>query len=159
MTHSAMTWLPQTIMSEKHNIEYKESWRDEYLKWVSGFANAYGGRIYIGINDKGEVTGVSKSKKMMDDIPNKIVSFLGIVADVNLLEKNSKKYIEIIISPSSVPISYKGSYYYRSGSTKQELKVIKDCNVWKALRCQKMLCAKPFSTPSYIRITLALQSS
>lgn len=109
-------------MSEKHNIEYKESWRDEYLKWVSGFANAFGGRIYIGINDKGEVIGVSKSKKMMDDIPNKIVSFLGIVADVNLLEKNNKEYIEIIISPSSVPISYKGAYYYRSGSTKQELK-------------------------------------
>jgi ATP-dependent DNA helicase RecG len=27
-------------MSESHNIEYKESWRDEYLKWISGFANA-----------------------------------------------------------------------------------------------------------------------
>lgn len=36
---------------ESQNIEYKESWRDEYLKWVCGFANAKGGRIYIGVND------------------------------------------------------------------------------------------------------------
>ena len=24
-------------MAESQNIEYKESWRDEYLKWVCGF--------------------------------------------------------------------------------------------------------------------------
>lgn len=38
-------------MLESQNIEYKESWRDEYLKWVCGFANAQGGTIYIGIDD------------------------------------------------------------------------------------------------------------
>ena len=27
-------------MAESQNIEYKESWRDEYLKWICGFANA-----------------------------------------------------------------------------------------------------------------------
>ena len=35
-------------MPEKQNVEYKESWRDEYLKWICGFANAQGGTIYIG---------------------------------------------------------------------------------------------------------------
>ena len=34
-------------MDESQNIEFKESWRDEYLKWVCGFANANGGKIYI----------------------------------------------------------------------------------------------------------------
>lgn len=34
---------------ETQNIEYKESWRDEYLKWICGFANAQGGTLYIGI--------------------------------------------------------------------------------------------------------------
>ena len=37
-------------MTEKQNIEYKVSWRDEYLKWLCGFANAQGGKILIGIN-------------------------------------------------------------------------------------------------------------
>ena len=44
--------------NENQSIEYKESWRDEYVKWLCGFANAQGGKLYIGINDKGEVCGV-----------------------------------------------------------------------------------------------------
>ena len=35
---------------EDQNIEWKESWHDEYLKWVCGFANAQGGAIEIGKN-------------------------------------------------------------------------------------------------------------
>lgn len=58
----------------------------------------------------------------MEDIPNKIINYLGIVEDVNLLTYNEKEYIEIVVSPSNVPIAYKGTYHYRSGSTKQELK-------------------------------------
>ena len=108
-------------MPENQNIEWKESWRDEYLKWICGFANAQGGKIYIGTNDNGEVVGVKDSKKLLEDIPNKIVSTLGIVADVNLLQKNGLDYIEIIVSVSPYPVSYHGEFHYRTGSTKQLL--------------------------------------
>lgn len=37
---------------ENHNIEFKKSWHDEYLKTVAAFANTDGGIIYIGYNDK-----------------------------------------------------------------------------------------------------------
>ena len=50
------------FMKESQNTEWKESWRDEYLKWICGFANAQGGRIYIGTNDDGTVIGVLDSK-------------------------------------------------------------------------------------------------
>jgi len=40
-------------MTETESIEYKQSWRDEYLKWICGFANAQGGRLYIGMDDAG----------------------------------------------------------------------------------------------------------
>ena len=109
-------------MSESQNIEYKESWRDEYLKWICGFANAQGGRIYIGIDDNQQVVGVADTKRLMEDIPNKIVNYLGIVADVNLLHKEDKDYIEIAVQPCNLPIAYHGIHHYRSGSTKQELK-------------------------------------
>ncbi len=59
-------------MKESQNIEFKESWRDEYIKWICGFANASGGKLYIGINDKGEVSGVPDSKKLLEEIPNKV---------------------------------------------------------------------------------------
>ena len=110
------------MQNESQNIEYKESWRDEYLKWICGFANAQGGRIYIGVNDKKEVIGLPDAKRLLEDIPNKIVNYLGIVEDVNLLAEGDKEYIEIVVSPSNMPIAYKGTYHYRSGSTKQELK-------------------------------------
>ena len=109
-------------MAESQNIEYKESWRDEYLKWVCGFANAQGGTIYIGIDDAGNVVGVKDVKKLMEDIPNKIQTVLGIVSDVNQKTKDGKDYIEIRVEPSSYPVNYHGEYHYRSGATKQQLK-------------------------------------
>lgn len=111
-------------MSENQNLEYKETWRDEYLKWICGFANADGGKLYIGIDDSGHVVGVDKAKKLSEDIPNKIQDTLGIIADVNLLTDPStqNEYIEIVVEPYPYPINYRGQYHYRSGSTKQELK-------------------------------------
>lgn len=47
---------------------------------------------------------------------------MGIIADVNLLSKGGKDYIEIKVNSSSYPVSYKGEYHYRSGSTKQQLR-------------------------------------
>ena len=116
------TLLTKSIMPEHQNIEYKESWRDEYLKWICGFANAEGGKIFIGIDDAGKVTGLDDYKKLMEDIPNKVVNHLGLVINVNLHTKAKKHYIEISVNPSDAPISYHGSFHYRSGSTKQELK-------------------------------------
>ena len=107
---------------ESQNIEYKESWNDKYLEWICGFSNAQGGRIFIGVSDAHDVVGLKDSKRLMEDIPNKIVTHLGIVADVNLHTDDGLDYIEIVIEPSNIPIAYKGTYHYRSGSTKQELR-------------------------------------
>jgi len=108
-------------MSEQQNIEYKQSWHDDYLKWVCGFANAIGGIIYIGIDNKGIVTHLTDYAKLMEDIPNKIRNSMGIICDVQLEDKQGKKYISIKINPYSVAVSLRGRYYYRTGSTKMEL--------------------------------------
>ena len=49
-------------MPESQNIEYKSSWKDEYLKWICGFANANGGTIFIGKDDAGKIVGTRDSK-------------------------------------------------------------------------------------------------
>lgn len=112
------------MLPESQNTEYKESWRDEYLKWICGFANAQGGRIYLGVNDAREVTGIDEKEahKLTEDVPNKVRDILGIIVDVNLLEESGLWYVEIAVPAYSNPINYKGQYHYRSGSTKQELK-------------------------------------
>ncbi|MBR5344237.1 MAG: putative DNA binding domain-containing protein [Clostridia bacterium] len=108
-------------MAENQNVEYKESWRDEYLKWICGFANAQGGSIFIGVDDSGKVVGVRNIDKLMEDIPNKIQAGLGIMTDVNRLTQDGLDYLEIRVHPSTFPISYHGEFHYRSGSTKQQL--------------------------------------
>ncbi|MBR5434681.1 MAG: putative DNA binding domain-containing protein [Bacteroidales bacterium] len=43
------------IKKENQTIEFKQNWRDEYLQYVSGFANAQGGTLFIGVDDNGNV--------------------------------------------------------------------------------------------------------
>ena len=108
-------------MPEQQNIEYKQSWHDDYLKWVCGFANAIGGVIYIGRNDAGNVVHLTDYARLLEDIPNKIRNAMGIICDVQLHDEEEKKYISIKVNPYSVAVSLRGRYYYRSGSTKMEL--------------------------------------
>ena len=109
-------------MKESQHTEWKGIWRDEYLRWISGFANAGGGVLVIGRNDKGKVIGVPDAKKLLVDLPNKVRDVLGIVVAVNLKRAAGKETIEIVVKPYPYPVSYKGEYHVRSGSTKQELK-------------------------------------
>jgi len=108
-------------MAENQNIEFKSSWRDEWLQWICGFANANGGKLFIGKDNDGKIIGIQNHKRLMDELPNKIRDLLGISAEVNLLEENGLKYIEIITQPQSVAISYRGKYYQRVGATNLEL--------------------------------------
>lgn len=109
-------------MKEHQNIEWKQTWRDEYLKWVCGFANAEGGTLEIGRDDAGNIVGVANAARLLEEIPNNVRDVLGIMVDVNLREDAGKEWLEIRVEPYPSPVSYKGEYHYRSGSTKQELR-------------------------------------
>ena len=106
---------------EHQIVDWKSKWDDEFLKWICGFANAQGGRLEIGKDDSGKVVALSNLQKLMDDLPNKIKSTMGIIPDVNLCFEDGAPYIVIETMPYPNPISYRGKYYTRSGSTTQEL--------------------------------------
>jgi len=109
-------------MSENQYIEWKSNWHNDYLKWICGFANAQGGKLFIGIDDHGTVTGIDNHHELLEQLPNKFRDILGVYAEVNLHSKDNKYYLEIIIPRFDVPISVRGKYYVRTGSTLQELK-------------------------------------
>ena len=88
-----------SITRETQNVEWKTSWHDEYLKWICGFANAQGGILEIGRNDCGEVIGVSDVHRLLEEIPNKVQSLLGIVVEVNLQLECGLEYLEIVVEP------------------------------------------------------------
>jgi ATP-dependent DNA helicase RecG len=110
------------MSKEKQNIEWKETWRDDYFKWICGFANAQGGTLFVGKDDDGNAKHLAKAKKLLQDIPNQIRDILGLMVDVNLHTEDGNDYLEIVVESYPFPISFRGKYYYRSGSTLQELK-------------------------------------
>ena len=57
-------------MKEHQQVEWKESWRDEYLKWICGFANGDGGVLVIGRDDAGKPIGVADARRLLEDLPN-----------------------------------------------------------------------------------------
>ncbi|MEW5949545.1 MAG: ATP-binding protein [Thermodesulfobacteriota bacterium] len=107
---------------ESQNIEFKSAWKDDCLKAISAFANGTGGKVLIGLNDRGQFVGLKNAVKLLEDIPNIIRNKLGIIPTVELSRTNNDEFISIIINPSSVPISCNGRFYLRSGSTVQELR-------------------------------------
>jgi len=71
-------------MKESQQVEWKSSWRDDCLRWICGFANAEGGTLIIGRDDRGVAVGVEDARRLLEEIPNKVRDILGIMVDVNL---------------------------------------------------------------------------
>lgn len=58
-------------MKENQNLDFKKIWKDEYLKYVSGFANSEGGVLLIGVDDCGNVVGVDNAKNFWRICPTR----------------------------------------------------------------------------------------
>ena len=76
----------------------------------------------IGKNDRGDLVGVANAARLLEDIPNKVRDILGIVVAVNLHSQDGLDWLDIVVEAYPSPVSYKGEYHLRSGSTKQELR-------------------------------------
>ena len=85
------------ITKENQNIEWKESWHNDYFKWICAFANAQGGTLFIGMDDNGVIMHVDKAKKLLEDLPNQVRDLLGLMVDVNLHTKEGTDYLEILV--------------------------------------------------------------
>jgi ATP-dependent DNA helicase RecG len=105
---------------EGYNLEFKESYSANIAKEICAFANANGGKILLGVNDNGKVTGINitnRLKSQIQDIGRNMdppVNFLITVMD----------NIVIIDVPggSNKPYSTNGKFYLRYGSNSQQLR-------------------------------------
>lgn len=64
---------------ESQITECKQIWKDEYLKTITALANTDGGTLWIGIDDHGQVLGLTNIKELLETLPNKINNRLGII--------------------------------------------------------------------------------
>lgn len=93
-------------MREHQHVEWKETWRDEHLRWICAFANAEGGVLEIGRNNRGVVVGVPNAARLLEEIPNKVRDILGILVAVNLRQEADLETLAIVVQPYPYPVSY-----------------------------------------------------
>ncbi|MDN5122279.1 ATP-binding protein, partial [Aliarcobacter butzleri] len=108
-------------INESQASEFKQIWKDELLKTICAFANAEGGKLYIGVDDDGNIIGIEDVALLVESLPNKINNRLGIIADMIAKSSEGKSYIEVSVHKTFTPISYGGKFYQRSGSNTIEL--------------------------------------
>jgi len=108
-------------MQESQHTEFKQLWKDDWLKTLCAFANSEGGSLFLGVSDDGGIVGVPNTKSLLETLPNKINHRLGILADVILHSQDGVNYLEIRIPRTYAPVSYGGRFYQRSGSNTIEL--------------------------------------
>jgi len=63
-------------IGESENVEFKKStgeWK-EIIETISAFANTRGGTIFVGVDDKSNLIGVSIGKGTVEDLTNKILN-------------------------------------------------------------------------------------
>ena len=109
-------------MKESRLLEYKEKVSSTYLKTVSAFANYDGGSILFGVNDAGEVVGISGIEKTCLDIENSINDSIKPQPEYSIEITNSGKTISLNVRPgANKPYMYKGKAYKRNDTSTIEV--------------------------------------
>lgn len=108
-------------MYKDQSTDWKRSWKDACMKKICAFANAQGGRLYIGFDEDGNAVGVADVEKAIADIRNRIKGEMDITVGIKQITCDGKECIEIDVPKRPYAVSYKGVYYRRSGSTSQML--------------------------------------
>lgn len=109
-------------MRETRNLEFKETITSTFLKTVSAFSNYDGGTILFGIDDDGNIKGVSDIIKACFDIENKINDTISPQPDYVLEPNEVNKTIKLIVkSGLQKPYLYKSKAYKRNDSATIEV--------------------------------------
>ena len=109
-------------MRETRILEFKETITNTFLKTVSAFSNYNGGTILFGVDDDGNVKGLSDVKQACLDIENKINDSITPQPNYTLELQNNDRTIKLTIrSGLQKPYLYKSKAYRRNDTATIEV--------------------------------------
>ena len=109
-------------MREIRTAEFKEKITNTFLKTVSAFSNYDGGEIYFGIDDNGNIKGLSDIKQACLDIENKINDSITPQPDYTLELQNNDRTIKLTVkSGLHKPYLYRSKAYKRNDTATIEV--------------------------------------
>ena len=102
-------------MRETRILEFKETITNTFLKTVSAFSNYNGGTILFGVDDDGNIKGLSDAKQACLDIENKINDSITPQPNYTLEIQNNDQTIKLTVkSGLQKPYLYKSKAYKRN---------------------------------------------
>jgi ATP-dependent DNA helicase RecG len=105
-----------TKLKESQKVEFKSSFDKETIISLAAFANTNGGKVIVGMNDKGKVSGTDilpeTEQRYLNAIKN--ATYPQIMPNIDVVNISGQSVIVFTINEYPVkPVSYKGRYYKR----------------------------------------------
>ena len=101
---------------ENELVEFKNTFNDQVIETIVAFSNTKGGSIYLGIDNKGTITGLKLGKETLQNWLNetKVKTQPSVLPEIEELYINGKIIVQIAVPEFPVkPVSFKGSYFKR----------------------------------------------
>ncbi len=109
-------------MRETRELEFKETITNTFLKTVSAFSNYDGGVIIFGIDDNGNIKGISDIKQACLDIENKINDSISPQPNYTIELQNKDQTIKLTVKQGvQKPYLYKSKAYKRNDTATIEV--------------------------------------
>lgn len=112
------------VTGESQTQEFKSSFDKACIETLVAFANAKGGRVLVGVSDKGIIQGTTVGKESLNEwlVQIKAATSPSIIPDLDLYPIEGKTIVVIRVAEFPVkPVSTKGRYYKRIANTNQAL--------------------------------------
>jgi len=101
---------------ESQTVEFKNSFQKEVIETIVAFANARGGKIFIGVSDTGEIVGVELNKESIQNWINQVKQNTSpsVIPNMEVVEIEEKQVVAIDVKEYPIkPVSYKNRYLLR----------------------------------------------
>ena len=112
--------------NEGLTVEFKSSFNIEVIETLVAFANSKGGSVYIGVNDKRKIVGVTLNKETVQQLVNEVKSKTApiLIPDAEVLEYDEKQIIQLSIKEYPIkPVSVQGRYFKRIKNSTHQMTI------------------------------------
>ena len=116
--------LEQIQQGEGKLTEFKRSFQKETIESVVAFANAKGGKIFVGVDDTGKIPGVTVSNETIQNYINTIKQNTqpNLIVDIEEYTIENKKILIIDVQEQPVkPIAYKNRDFKRLKNSNHQM--------------------------------------
>jgi ATP-dependent DNA helicase RecG len=113
------------MLKESQHIEFKSGFNEEAMEALVAFANTKGGKVVVGVNDKGvpvkkfEISSES-IQKWLNEFKTKTQP--SVIADAEIVEIKGHQVVEFSVQEFPVkPVAFRGRYYKRVNNSTHQM--------------------------------------